>query len=75
MPGAGEAGTRLLADHLLTAAETRSLLRISRSTEDTLARAGLLEKVYVLTGVRYRASQVDHLVRNGTGRRLPGAAA
>jgi hypothetical protein len=75
VPGAGEAGTRLCADYLLTAAEARGLLRISRSTEDTLARAGLLEKVYVFTGVRYRASQVDKLVRNGTGRRLPGTAA
>ena len=59
----------------MTVAETRTRLRVSRATVDNLWSEGLLELVYIFTGVPYRASQVDQLVRSGTGRRLPGVAA
>jgi hypothetical protein len=56
------------ADRLLTVDETRALLGCSPGTVENLARKGFLEKVHVLTAVRYRASDVELIVRHGTRR-------
>ena len=74
-PGAGGTALRGAADCLLTSAETRTRIKCSQFTLENLVRAGVLEKVYVFTGVRYRQSQVDHFIRNGTGRVPAGEVA
>jgi hypothetical protein len=55
-------------DRLLTADETRTRLRCSPGTVENLVRRGFLEKVLVLSAVRYRESQVAAIVEHGTRR-------
>ena len=65
-PIAAQDGTRVSADdRLLTISETRRVLGCSESTVESLVRQGHLDKVYVLTAVRFRESQVRAIVRHG----------
>lgn len=55
-----QAQPRPLPD-LLTRQEAANELRVSVKTLDNKARAGLLEKVYTKTGVRFRREQVEKM--------------
>jgi hypothetical protein len=50
---------------LLTVAETRRALGCCETTVETLVRRGYLEKVYLLSAVRFRESQVRLILDNG----------
>lgn len=54
-----------LSDRLLTVAETRRALGCCESTVETLVRRGYLEKVPLLSGIRFRESQVAAILENG----------
>ena len=58
--------TAAVDDRLLPPPETARRLGISRRTVDRLAELGFLEKVHVLGAARYRQSDVDRIIRDGT---------
>jgi hypothetical protein len=54
----------------MTVAETRRVLGCCETTVESLVRRGYLEKIYLLTAVRFRESEVQAILDNGT-RSLP----
>jgi hypothetical protein len=60
--------TRAVPDRLLDLPETVSVLRVSPRTVHRLAERGILTRVKVLDATRYRWSEVQGVVRDGTAR-------
>lgn len=56
----------LLDDRLLDPPEAAEALRVSPRTVVTLAQQGYLERVKILGSTRYRASDIEALIRSGT---------
>jgi hypothetical protein len=50
--------------------QTRTAIGCCETTVENLVRRGFLEKVYVLSAVRFRESEVAQIVQRGT-RSLP----
>jgi hypothetical protein len=60
----------LAAGQLLEPAEVAAALRVSPRTVVSLVQQGYLERVKILRSTRYRASDVEALIRSGTRGRL-----
>jgi excisionase family DNA binding protein len=58
------------SDRLLEVTEAAAALRVSERTIVTLAEQGYLERVKIFRSTRYRASDVEALIRSGTRGRL-----
>lgn len=55
-----------LTDHLINLPEAREALRVSSRTVERLAQQGHLERVKVGSLTRYRISDIERIIREGT---------